>query len=101
MYHPSWLASNAPSSQVFTLLETLYRAFDEIAKRRRVFKVCIVTRECTAKGGVFRGWLTLTPFRLKLSEIATSLLRAYPIRVRIMLLQWRASLVTACSEREH
>jgi class 3 adenylate cyclase len=26
-------------SQVFTLLETVYHAFDEIAKRRRVFKV--------------------------------------------------------------
>jgi class 3 adenylate cyclase len=25
--------------QVFTLLETLYGAFDKIAKRRRVFKV--------------------------------------------------------------
>jgi hypothetical protein len=100
MHHPPWLASNSPSSQVFTLLETLYRAFDEIAKRRRVFKVCIVTRECKAKRA-FCGWLTFTPFRLKLSEIATSRLRVYPIRVRIMLLQWRASLVTACNEREH
>jgi len=26
-------------TQVFTLLETIYGAFDEIAKQRRVFKV--------------------------------------------------------------
>lgn len=34
----AWSSVREPS-QVFTLLETLYRAFDQIAKRRRVFKV--------------------------------------------------------------
>jgi hypothetical protein len=34
----AWSSVREPA-QVFTLLETLYRAFDEIAKRRRVFKV--------------------------------------------------------------
>ncbi|GKY99148.1 hypothetical protein MPSEU_000870300 [Mayamaea pseudoterrestris] len=34
----AWSSQREPA-QVFTLLETLYRAFDEIAKRRRVFKV--------------------------------------------------------------
>ena len=34
----AWSSVREPV-QVFTLLETLYRAFDEIAKRRRVFKV--------------------------------------------------------------
>lgn len=34
----AWSSVREPS-QVFTLLETLYRAFDEIAARRRVFKV--------------------------------------------------------------
>jgi Adenylate and Guanylate cyclase catalytic domain len=34
----SWSASRQPT-QVFTLLETLYAAFDEIAKQRGVFKV--------------------------------------------------------------
>ena len=34
----AWSSVREPS-QVFTLLETLYRAFDEIAHRRRVFKV--------------------------------------------------------------
>lgn len=34
----AWSSMREPS-QVFTLLETLYAAFDEIAKRRRVFKV--------------------------------------------------------------
>jgi hypothetical protein len=34
----AWSSVREPS-QVFTLLETVYRAFDEIAKKRRVFKV--------------------------------------------------------------
>jgi Adenylate and Guanylate cyclase catalytic domain len=34
----AWSSVREPS-QVFTLLETLYRAFDEVAKNRRVFKV--------------------------------------------------------------
>lgn len=34
----SWSSSREPP-QVFILLETLYQAFDEIAKKRRVFKV--------------------------------------------------------------
>jgi class 3 adenylate cyclase len=34
----AWSSSKEPS-QVFTLLETVYQAFDEIARRRRVFKV--------------------------------------------------------------
>jgi hypothetical protein len=34
----AWSSVREPC-QVFTLLETLYRSFDEIAKRRRVFKV--------------------------------------------------------------
>jgi class 3 adenylate cyclase len=34
----AWSSMREPT-QVFTLLETIYRAFDEIARRRRVFKV--------------------------------------------------------------
>jgi class 3 adenylate cyclase len=34
----AWSSTREPS-QVFVLLETIYKAFDEIAKRRRVFKV--------------------------------------------------------------
>jgi class 3 adenylate cyclase len=34
----AWSSSKEPS-QVFTLLENIYQAFDEIARRRRVFKV--------------------------------------------------------------
>jgi class 3 adenylate cyclase len=34
----AWSSSKEPS-QVFTLLETIYQAFDDIARRRRVFKV--------------------------------------------------------------
>jgi class 3 adenylate cyclase len=33
-----WSSSRDPES-VFTLLETLYRSFDAIAKKRRVYKV--------------------------------------------------------------
>jgi len=35
----AWSSVREPV-QVFTLLETLYSAMDEIAQRRRVFKVC-------------------------------------------------------------
>lgn len=34
----SWSSTRSPD-QVFTLLETLFQHFDEIAKRRRIFKV--------------------------------------------------------------
>lgn len=34
----AWSSVREPS-QVFTLLETVYKAFDKIAKRRKVFKV--------------------------------------------------------------
>ena len=34
----AWSSAREPA-QVFTLLETIYKAFDDIAKRRRVFKV--------------------------------------------------------------
>jgi hypothetical protein len=40
--HPSPAPSNSPtvaSTTVFTLLETIYNEFDQIARRRRVFKV--------------------------------------------------------------
>jgi hypothetical protein len=37
----AWASTREPS-QVFTLLETIYREFDRIAKRRRVFKVEVV-----------------------------------------------------------
>ena len=37
----SWSSAREPEA-VFTLLETIYQAFDEIAKRRRVFKVEVV-----------------------------------------------------------
>lgn len=37
----AWSSTREPEA-VFTLLETIYRAFDEIAKKRRVFKVEVV-----------------------------------------------------------
>jgi hypothetical protein len=38
----AWSSTREPS-QVFTLLETIYRSFDAIAKKRRVFKVCTMS----------------------------------------------------------
>jgi class 3 adenylate cyclase len=47
----AWSSVREPS-QVFILLETLYQAFDEIAKRRRVFKVETVGDCYVAVAGV-------------------------------------------------
>jgi class 3 adenylate cyclase len=41
----AWSSVRDPC-QVFTLLETVYQAFDEIAKRRRVFKVHTIFFNC-------------------------------------------------------
>ena len=41
----AWSSVRAPE-QVFILLETLYRAFDEIAKKRRVFKASYTAFWC-------------------------------------------------------
>jgi class 3 adenylate cyclase len=35
----AWLSVREPS-HVFTLLKTLFSAFDEIARTRRIFEVC-------------------------------------------------------------
>ena len=40
----AWSSSHDPG-QVFTLLQTLYAAFDSIAKKRNVFKVSIKAKE--------------------------------------------------------
>jgi hypothetical protein len=45
--------SSVRPSQVFTLLETVYHAFDEIAKRRRVFKVETIG-DCYVRHGTTR-----------------------------------------------
>jgi class 3 adenylate cyclase len=37
----AWSSAREPS-QVFTLLESIYAAFDRVAQRRRVFKVEVV-----------------------------------------------------------
>lgn len=40
-FSKAWSSAREPEA-VFTLLETIYRAFDMVAKRRRVFKVEVV-----------------------------------------------------------
>lgn len=40
----AWSSVREPS-QVFSLLEALFRAFDDCASRRRVFKVCFQSLE--------------------------------------------------------
>ena len=47
----AWSSEREPS-QVFTLLETVYHAFDKLAKKRKVFKVETVG-DCY---GTFDGW---------------------------------------------
>jgi class 3 adenylate cyclase len=47
----AWSSTREPS-QVFTLLETIYNAFDKIAKRRRVFKVETIGDSYLAVSGV-------------------------------------------------
>ena len=44
----NWSSTRTPE-QVFELLETLYQAFDKLAIRRRVFKVCILLQLFVSK----------------------------------------------------
>ena len=48
----AWSSTREPS-QVFLLLETIYRCFDKISKSRRVFKVETIG-DCYGKRGATR-----------------------------------------------
>ncbi len=48
----AWSSTRDPS-QVFTLLQNLYQAFDKVAMRRRVFKVETIGDSCTFKHVLF------------------------------------------------
>jgi class 3 adenylate cyclase len=63
----AWSSAREPS-QVFTLLETVYQAFDEIAKRRRVFKVRVVAT--TSADMFMMSWTHAIFIRWKRLEIA-------------------------------
>lgn len=56
----AWSSARDPV-QVFTLLETIYHAYDEIAKRRRVFKVETVG-DCYVAAAGLPGTFTPLPF---------------------------------------
>jgi hypothetical protein len=98
----SWSSMRQPSD-VFALLETLYRAFDSIAERRRIFKVSIDIRvRCFLtgheSGTEFDQSLTdfvvplLSSFsRLRRWAIATSLPQVYRRHAKTTLWPWRSS----------
>ena len=52
----AWSSTREPS-QVFTLLQNLYQAFDKVAARRRVFKVETIGDSC--KFSLFVDWVQL------------------------------------------
>lgn len=95
----AWSTAHSPA-EVFSLLETLYGSFDEIAQRRRVFKVSlrrvvslIPTRllviDTHSRHSCFARWKQLV--------IATSQFQGYPSPKRTMQLSCHASLETACT----
>lgn len=49
-----------PGFGIQRLLETLYKAFDEIAAKRRVFKVETVGGECVLLHGIVTRFLSLS-----------------------------------------
>ena len=98
-----WSSTRSPV-EVFELLETLYRSFDVIAKRRGVFKVrcnkhiqhfLFVLSGILSKSVFYlMPLLHVTTCRLKPSEIVTWQRRAYQMRKRIMLFVWSSSRET-------
>ena len=93
----AWSSTREPC-QVFTLLETLYGAFDQLARRRRVFKVCWVYTDPGHSS--FRSHLrALVPFfaRSRLWEIAMWPWPGCPNRVVTTRWLWLALPGTACT----
>jgi CHASE domain/Adenylate and Guanylate cyclase catalytic domain len=85
----AWSSAREPI-QVFTLLETVYQAFDEIAKRRRVFKVSTVLSGSGSNTASLRYTHTIFT-RWKRLEIAMWQFPGCRIRGRTMLLSWHDS----------
>ena len=80
----AWSSVREPA-QVFILLEAVYSEFDELAKKRGVFKVHRTQRRLMGRCRRIR--LTLSwskTFRSKLSGIVMSLLPVCPYLARIM-----------------
>jgi hypothetical protein len=91
----AWSSVREPA-QVFRLLETLYGAFDEIANKRRVFKVvCILpTASLVEFGGKNHSSSVLCICRKPL-ETPTLPSQGSRNRAKIMLSSWRDMLLTA------
>lgn len=94
----AWSSVREPA-QVFTLLETVYRHFDEIAHRRRIFKVETVG-DCyvavaglpgTKKAKVFLKWLRLSSL---CNAIYLVVSLKHQIREKTMQSPWPAFLET-------
>lgn len=85
-------------AQVFSLLETIYAAFDDIATRRRVFKVetigdCYVSVAGKRCQPHFRQYIIGTTRRLSVLFF----FQVFPLLVVITLLPWHALQQTACA----
>lgn len=78
----AWSSVREPS-QVFQLLETLYNAFDEIAGRRRVFKVETVRKFFAALMSARPVLVSLHLLLLLRSEIVTLPWQAVSVRVML------------------
>jgi Adenylate and Guanylate cyclase catalytic domain len=81
-----WSSVRDPYS-VFTLLETIYAAFDAVASRRNVFKVETIG-DCYVAGMYQMALNHFASDRL-LSSVFRSKLLVFPSHVVIMLLLWR------------
>jgi hypothetical protein len=75
---------------VFTLLESIFKEFDTMANKRKVFKVRgLVARALAVVGISLYALLIVFPLvRSRRLEIATSQWRGFPIRGRTMLWSW-------------
>ena len=77
----AWSSTRDPA-QVFTLLETFYKAFDDIASRKGIFKVCSVVFlrllffDASHSHSIFFVW------RSRQLVTATSLSRGFPSHVK-------------------
>ena len=89
----AWSSVREPS-QVFSLLEALFRAFDDCASRRRVFKVSFQSPQPREKHDA-RSCTSHQYCRLKPSGIVTLLSLVSLIHGRTMPWQWSALLAIA------
>jgi hypothetical protein len=86
----AWSSTRDPS-QVFTLLQNLYQAFDKIALRRRVFKVETIGDSCEyrRRASILRFRVSSSPSS-RISLVQTLLRLVFPSLKRITPLSWQS-----------